>query len=192
VRSITELELGRAYGPTRLVRLIAATLDPATLDPESTWFLATTLPRAEANPEQVSACYRVRDWTAHYDQPAKHALGWADYQMRSEQAMVRHWQLVMLAYTFRVLVGVPTAPPETAPDAAGAGGNIGARRRRHQAGRLERHAAARPRLVVPMGPPSALLAAVVDRTPSQRTGGAPRPRRSLLAARPPPDLTNQR
>jgi SRSO17 transposase len=37
VRSIAELELGTTYGPTRGIRLVAATLDPKRLKPESTW-----------------------------------------------------------------------------------------------------------------------------------------------------------
>src|SRR5262249_22749308 len=100
VRYIAELELGPSYGPDRGVRLIAATLDPATLKAESTWYLATSLPLREASPEQVYELYRLRDWIEHYYKPAKHELGWADYQMRPEQAIVRHWQLVMLAFTF--------------------------------------------------------------------------------------------
>jgi hypothetical protein len=142
---------------------------------------------SEASPEQVYELYRLRDWIEHYYKPAKHELGWADYQMRSEQAIVRHWQLVMLAYTFSLLVGVPSAPPEVSPDTAGAGGKISAR---HGAGRLERHPAARTRLAVPLGPAPALLAALVDRSPAQRTGVPARPRRSLLAAGG-PNLTNQ-
>ncbi len=110
VRYVAERELGTAYGPTQPVRLVAATRDPATLDPASTWFLATSLPLAEASPEQVYETYRLRDWSAHYYKPAKHELGWADYQLRPECAIVRHWQLVLLAYTFSVLVGVPPAP----------------------------------------------------------------------------------
>jgi SRSO17 transposase len=167
VRYVAELDLGRAYGPARLVRLIAATLDPAKLDPESTWFLATTLSVAEASPEQVYEVYRLRDWIEHFYKPAKHELGWADYQMRSEQAIVRHWQLVLLAYTFSLLVGVPATPP----DAAGAGGKIRARRR--GAGRLERHPAPRARLAVPLGPAPALLAALVDRSTPHGVGRAP-------------------
>jgi hypothetical protein len=167
VRYVAELELGLAYGPTRPVRLVAATLDPTKLEPESTWFLATTLPLGAATPEQIYELYRLRDWIEHYYKPAKHELGWADYQMRSEQAIVRHWQLVMLAYTFSLLVGVPTAPAA----AAGAGGKIGAR---HDGShRLERHPPARPRLAVPVGPPPTLLAALVDRSPAERTGISP-------------------
>src|SRR5258707_1151552 len=118
VRYVAELELGPSSGPTRGVRLIAATLDPATLKPESTWYLATSLPLSEASAEQVYAWYRLREWIEHFYKPAKHELGWADYQLRPERAMVRHWQLVLLAYTFSLLVGaLPTAAPaSTAPD----------------------------------------------------------------------------
>ena len=113
VRYVAELELGMGmsgYGPTKGFRLIAATLDPATLKPENTWYLATTLPLDEASPGQVYELYRLRDWIEHYYKPAKHELGWADYQVRPERAIVRHWQLVMLAFTFSLLVGaVPTS-----------------------------------------------------------------------------------
>jgi hypothetical protein len=120
----------------------------------------------------VYELYRLRDWIEHCYKPAKHELGWADYQMRSERAMLRHWQLVLLAYTFSLLLGVPNAPA----DLPGAGGKITTHR---GAGGVERHAAARPRLAVPTGPPPALLAALVGRAPSQRARRAPRPRRPL-------------
>src|SRR5258706_3652362 len=48
IRYVAELELGPSYGPDKSVRLIAATLDPATLKPESTWYLATSLPLRHA------------------------------------------------------------------------------------------------------------------------------------------------
>jgi hypothetical protein len=65
VRSLAELELGTAYGPTRGVRLVAATLDPAQLKPASTWSLATSLTREEASPDVVYEWSRLRDWTRH-------------------------------------------------------------------------------------------------------------------------------
>src|SRR5258708_5487211 len=52
IRYVAELDLGPSYGPTKGTRLVAATLDPATLKPESTWYLATSLPLGEASPEQ--------------------------------------------------------------------------------------------------------------------------------------------
>lgn len=136
VRSIAELELGNVYGPTCSIRLVAATLDPAKLDPKSTWYLATSLPQSEASAEQVYELYRLRDWIEPYYKPAKHEWGWADSQMRPERAIVRHWHLVMAAFTFSRLMGSPPAPlavttPATPLPAAEAGGE------KRRAGRRE-------------------------------------------------------
>ena len=175
VRYVAELALGPSYGPTTGVRLIAATLNPATLTPESTWYLATSLPLAEVSAEQVYALYRLREWIEHFYKPAKHELGWADYQVRPERAIVRHWQLVLLAYTFSLLVGAlpTTAPASTATDPSSTqqttgGGKIGPRPspRVRGAGRLERHAAAGAGVAVPVGTPAALLDALVGRRPT--------------------------
>ena len=175
VRYVAELELGPSYGPDKSVRLVAATLDPATLKPESTWYLATSLPLREASAEQVYALYRLREWIEHFYKPAKHELGWADYQMRPERAIVRHWQLVLLAYTFSLLVGaLPTAAPASTatdpstPPQATDGGKIGPRPspRVRGAGRLDRHAAAGAQLAVPVGTSAALLDALVARQPT--------------------------
>jgi SRSO17 transposase len=176
IRYVAELELGPSYGPDKSVRLVAATLDPTTLKPESTWYLATSLPLREASAEQVYEWYRLRDWIEHFYKPAKHELGWADYQLRPEQAIVRHWQLVLLAYTFSLLVGaLPSAPASTAPttdpsptpEAAG-GGKIGPRPypRVRGAGRLDRHAAPGAQLALPVGTPAAVLDALVARRPT--------------------------
>jgi SRSO17 transposase len=187
VRYIVELELGTAYGPTEGIRLIAATLDPAQLKPESTWYLATSFPLAEVSAEQVYEIYRLRDWIEHYYKPVKHELGWADYQMRPERAIVRHWQLVMLAYTFSLLVGAVPLSAQGTADGGKIGGNQLAARQRHRvrrAGRsrdLERRAASGAGLAVPVGSAAALLETVVERRPAARAGRAPRPRRRLPA-----------
>jgi hypothetical protein len=192
VRYVAELELGSSYGPDKGVRLIAATLDPTQLKPESTWYLTTSFPLAQVSAEQVYELYRLRDWIEHFYKPVKHELGWADYQMRTEAAIVRHWQLVLLAYTFSLLVGaVPTAPPTpaTAASAAAAsssdhastgGGKIGARRL--TTGGVGGHAAPGPELALSLGTAAALLDALVDQRPTARAGRAPRPRRSLPPA----------
>jgi SRSO17 transposase len=165
VRYVTELELP----PTRDIRLIAATLDPVTLDPDSTWYLATSLPMSEASTEQVYEIYRLRDWIEHYYKPVKHELGWADYQMRPERAIVRHWQLVMVAFTFSLLMGsspprqTSSAPPmQTAAD----GGKKGGRYRR--ADHLGSHAATSTAMVVSLGTAAELLATVVECSASTR------------------------
>jgi hypothetical protein len=103
VRSMVQLELGTTYGLTKRVRLIAATLDPRQLKPESTCSLATSLPLAQVSAEQVYEIYRLRVWIEHFYKPAKHELDLADYQLRPERAIVHHWQLVLLAYPFSKL-----------------------------------------------------------------------------------------
>ena len=113
-------------------------------------------------------------------------MGWADYQVRPERAIVRHWQLVMLAFTFSLLVGAlpESAATHDADTLAGvsAGGKI--RTSQHSHGRrgprrVERDAASGASVVVPLGAAAALLDALVIRRPTARTGRAPRPRRAL-------------
>ena len=103
---------------------------------ENTWYLATTLPLEEASPAAVYELYRLRNWIEHYYKSAKHELGWADYQARPERAIVRHWQLVMLAYTFSLLVGaLPSSvvsaavPSSSAPTETASGENPDHQRR---------------------------------------------------------------
>ena len=190
VRYVAELELGMAYGPTRGVRLIAATLDPATLTPESTWYLATSLPLAQVSAAQVYEIYRLRDWIEHYYKPVKHELGWADYQLRPERAIVRHWQLVMLAFTFSLLVGAlpDGAARDTTPSPADATrecvgwGKIRASGARRGARRVGRDAALGAELALPLGAAAAVLEAVVTRRATARAGRAPRPCRPLPPA----------
>ncbi|MGX4689812.1 IS701 family transposase [Streptomyces sp. JNUCC 63] len=168
VRYVAELELGTAYGPTRGVRLIAASADPTALTADSTWFMATNLSVTEANALEVYRIYRLRDWIEHYYKPVKHELGWADFQVRSEEAIVRHWQLVMLAFTFSLL---------TAASPDGATGNAdstdsGPLGEKSATDHLAGHTAAGPQLAVPLGPPAAVLAPLVHRSAPAGTGGA--------------------
>ena len=107
---------GSGYGPTKGFRLIATTLDPKTLQLDAAWYLATTLPLEEANPTQVYEFYPLRAWIEHYFKQAKYELWWADFQVRPERAIVRHWELVLLATTFSLLVGaVPRSPSSQDP-----------------------------------------------------------------------------
>ncbi len=105
--------------------------------------------------------------------------------MRPERAIVRHWQLVMLAYTFSLVVGAAPALPSSATGTAD-GGKIGANPRRRvrgagKAGRLERGAASGTSVAVPVGTAAALLETLVEHRPTARAGRAPRPRRPLPA-----------
>ena len=143
----------------------------------------------------------------------KHELGWADYPSRSERAIVRHWQLGLLAFTFSLLVGVvPTASPHTSPSPeqeSTGGGKIsifsaladpGPRRvcGTAGAGRLGGDAASGAQLALPVGTAAALVDPLVEHRSAARVGRAPRSRRTLPptggtgdgACR--PYLTNQR
>jgi hypothetical protein len=95
-------------GPGRPVLLIAASADPSALKPVATWYMTTNLPLREATAVQVYERYRVEQ---SYKQ-VKHELGWADFQVRPARAIVRPWQLVLLAYTFSLLQ--ETLPPPEA------------------------------------------------------------------------------
>ena len=169
VRYVAELELGPCYGPTRGTRLIAASADPTALKAESTWFMATNISVAEADAAEIYRIYRLRDWIEHYYKPVKHELGWADFQVRSEKAIVRHWQLVMLAFTLSLLAAAPTGQAEKASpgDDGPAAGEKSA-----TADHLAGHAAPGSQLAVPVGTPAAVLAPLVHRSASAGTGSA--------------------
>jgi hypothetical protein len=99
------------YGPERARRLVVITTDPATLPAISTWYLLTNLsppgsPRAvagevgSADLAELARLYGLRNWVEQGYKQQKDELGWADYQVRRDRAMRRHWQLVVCAFTF--------------------------------------------------------------------------------------------
>lgn len=98
------------YGPDKPQRLIIATTDPATLPELSTWYLVTNLSapgskRTEASLEvadlaEVVRLYGLRVWVEQSYKQVKQHLGWAEYQVRKDSAMRRHWQLVCCAFSF--------------------------------------------------------------------------------------------
>lgn len=99
------------YGPQQPVRLVVATTDPATLPEPSTWFLLTNLsvpgaPGAAEQPErtadlaEVVRLYGLRNWVEVGYKQVKQELGWADFQVRQDRAIRRHWELVCCAFAF--------------------------------------------------------------------------------------------
>jgi hypothetical protein len=48
---------------------------------------------------EVVRLYGLRMWVEQSYKQVKHALGWSDYQVRSDLAIRRHWQLVCLAFS---------------------------------------------------------------------------------------------
>jgi hypothetical protein len=106
-----DLRLG-SYAPEYPTRLVVATSDPRPLPDASTWYLVTNLPlpgttRAAEQPglpaaelEEVARLYGWRQWVEQGDKQVKQELGWADFQVRSDRAIRRHWALVCCAFAF--------------------------------------------------------------------------------------------
>jgi hypothetical protein len=133
-----EVEAG-PYGPERAQRAVVASTDPDNLPERKTWYLVTNLPHpscsersrenepAAADLAEVVRLYGLRMWVEQSYKQVKHVLGWSDYQVRSDIAMRRHWQLVCCAFSFCwwAYGHLPTeepAPTETpSADSAGRG-----------------------------------------------------------------------
>ena len=99
------------YGPDKTERAIVASTDPESLPDLSTWYLVTNLPApserlgseppfSPASLEEVMRLYGLRMWVEQSYKHVKHALGWSQYQVRSDTAIRRHWQLVWCAFSF--------------------------------------------------------------------------------------------
>jgi SRSO17 transposase len=106
-----EVEAG-PYGKERAQRALVVTPEPERLPDLATWYLTTNLPApgserevvesdlAPASVAEVVRLYGLRMWVEQSYKQVKHALGWSDYQVRSDLAIRRHWQLVCLAFSF--------------------------------------------------------------------------------------------
>jgi hypothetical protein len=146
------------YGPEKKERAVVATTDPQTLPDLTTWYLVTNLPAPTegmgseppfppASLEEVIRPYGLRTWVEQSYKHVKHALGWSQYQVRSDQSVRRHWQLVCCAFSFcwyhgshpssstagelqkSPELGVPP-DPDIQAEATGAGEKISARKGR--------------------------------------------------------------
>src|SRR5512133_2422381 len=171
------------WGPDRRLRLVVATTDPATLPKLTTWYLVTTLPRPErrrarplfppADLAEVVRLYGLRNWVEQGYKQVKHELGWADFQVRSDRAIRRHWQLVCCAFSFcwrAWFAEHPAQPapaePQAAPPAAARGETTSHHRKPAQRSGLAGRAAPGTRLADPMGRARTLVAGVVDGAPT--------------------------
>ncbi len=78
----------------------------------TTWYLVTNLPapgstRAAADGAlpaadlaEIVRLYGLRNWVEQSYKQTRGALGWSQYQVRSDIAIRRHWQLVCCAFSF--------------------------------------------------------------------------------------------
>jgi hypothetical protein len=136
-----DAQLG-GWGPQRRLRLVVATTDPARLPGHSSWYLLTNLPRPasrrgqQADLAEVVRLYGLRNWVEQGYKQVKGELGWADFQVRSDQAICRHWALVCCAFSFCWQAflthehGQPAAPDPQAAATAARGATPGGHRRR--------------------------------------------------------------
>jgi hypothetical protein len=175
------------WGPDRRIRLVVATTDPATLPARTTWYLVTNLPhparrrpRAPFPPAdlaEVVRLYGLRNWVEQGYKQVKGELGWADFQVRSDRAIRRHWQLVCCAFSFcwrAWFAEHPAQPASAEPVEPQAVASPGAARgetteQPHQASRdglVAGDAAPGARLADPVGRARALVASVVDGAPA--------------------------
>jgi hypothetical protein len=62
----------------------------------------------------VIRLYGLRMWVEQGYKQVKYALGWSEYQVRSDQAIRRHWQLVCCAFSHLAgtirLIKLPQSP----------------------------------------------------------------------------------
>jgi len=159
------------WGPERRHRLVATT-DPATLPKGSTWHLLTNLARPGARRAQqaqlaeIVGAYGLGNWVEQGYKQVKDELGWADFQVRSDRAIRRHWTLVGLAFSLCWHAGQAQAVTPAAGPARGARQRLDPGRHHRAGGRrggvVAAGTAAGARLAGPVGVAAALLARMVD------------------------------
>jgi hypothetical protein len=191
------------YGPTKALRVIVATTDPSTLPDLSTWYLSTNLPHPDApgardglippaDLAEVVRLYGLRNWVEQGYRQVKQELGWADFMVRSDRAIRRHWELVCCAFSFCWRDWFhPTAPSEprendefaldpieqsTDPAETWAGREKNRRPSRMREGPsvLAAGITPRARLAQSLDLPAALLARLVESAPTTRGPSAHR------------------
>jgi hypothetical protein len=180
-----DAQLG-GWGPDRPLRLVVATTDPKRLPGHATWYLLTNLPcprsrRAQqADLAEVVRLYGLRNWVEQGYKQVKGELGWADFQVRSDRAIRRHWTLVCCAFSFcwqAFLAEHPSQPASAdpqaaAPSAARGGQATGHRRRTSHQKLVADGVASGAGLADPMERAATLLAGVVANTTAPATATA--------------------
>jgi SRSO17 transposase len=86
------------YGLDKPVRAVCVTTDWRTLPDQATWYLTTNLSPERAPIEEIVRLYGLRNWVEQSYRQMKQELGWADFMVRSDRAIRRHWALVCCAF----------------------------------------------------------------------------------------------
>ena len=173
------------YGPEKPIRAVVATTDPAMLPEHRTWYLTTNLPApgsARARQEgavpaadvaEIVRLYGLRNWVEQSYKQTRQALGWSDYQVRSDRAIRRHWTLVCCAFSFcwyhhsrSAESGTQTAQADPVTDETTGRGENGEQAATSAAVVLARGTAGRPGVAGTLDHALALLDRVVDAAPA--------------------------
>jgi DDE superfamily endonuclease len=179
-----DAQLG-GWGPDRPLRLVVTTTDPASLPGHSSWYLLTNLPRPatrrarQAELADIVRLYGLRNWVEQGYKQVKGELGWADFQVRSDRAIRRHWTLVCCAFSFcwqaflADHLSRPAPPdPQAAPTAARGEQATGHPRRTSPQELVALGIAGGAGLAGPMERAAALLAVVVASTAAPAAAAA--------------------
>lgn len=129
-------------------------------------------------PKNPSAGFRIRQWVEQSFRQIKGELGFSDFQVRSDHAILRHWELIFCAFSFCWWAYTSTheatftdAPPEARPIPEEAG-----EKRRGRPATLYPVVAggstASTRMAGPVGNAVALLEGVVEGAPATTTASA--------------------
>jgi SRSO17 transposase len=167
-------------------RALVVTTDPERLPRLGTWYLTTNLPAplsdeqqtenalAPASIQEVVGLFGLRMWVEQSYKQVKHALGFSDYQVRSDLAIRRHWQLVCCAFSFcwwaygQLPTEEPTHKPEDTPAAPSAG-----RGKKEASGELAGGLEGGQRVAGALRDALAILERIYRSAPTQRVESAP-------------------
>jgi hypothetical protein len=158
---------------------VVATTDPARLPGHSSWYLLTNLPRPasrrarHADLAEVVRLYGLRNWVEQGYKQVKGELGWADFQVRSDRAIRRHWALVCCAFSFCWQAFLAEQPDQPVPSDLPAASTVargveptGHRRRTRRQQLVAGGVAGGAGLADPLERVAALLAVVVASAPA--------------------------
>lgn len=177
-------------GPDKYIRLVAVSTDPETLPTNSTWYLMTNIPAPDyprarqssfeaAGLAEVVRIYGLRQWVEQSYRELKGELGFADFEVRSDRAIRRHWELVFCAFSFCwwTYLGAQHAAemapaPQAPPVIEQAGEKRRGRARVPCSPVVAASSATGAELAGPVGNAHALLEGVVESAPATATAEA--------------------
>jgi hypothetical protein len=176
------------YSPKEARRALVFTTDPERLPRLGSWYLTTNLPApgfehqtesdlAPASIQEVVRLYGLRMWVEQSYKQVKHALGWSDYQVRSDTAIRRHWQLVCCAFSFcwwaygHLPVSSLEEPTQTQQIPTSSGGSTG-RGKKEASGELAGGLEGGQRVAGALRDALAILERVYRSAPTQRVQSA--------------------